>query len=119
MQFRRALFAQGLRYRVNYPVPGLPRRTIDIAFPKQKVAVFVDGCFWHSCPEHSVPPKSNSAWWQDKLRRNVERDCETGEALESFGWRVVRIWEHDVTDRPGGCSGPGAAETLVVSVLNQ
>lgn len=93
---RRELHRRGLRYRVNYPVPGLPRRTIDIAFPRRKVAVFVDGCFWHGCPEHSVASKSNSKWWQTKLASNVKRDADTKRALETLGWHVERVWEHDL-----------------------
>lgn len=92
---RRALHAAGYRYRLNVKVPGAPRRTIDIAFPRQKVAVMVDGCFWHGCPEHSVPPKHNAEWWAEKLERNRARDIETTELLQSAGWTVVRIWEHE------------------------
>lgn len=95
LELRRALFAAGFRYRVGYRVPGMPRRTIDIAFPGKKVAVFIDGCFWHRCPEHYVPVKNNAEWWEAKLARNVERDAETTAALEESGWRVVRIWEHE------------------------
>ena len=92
---RRALFASGKRYRVNYPVPGIGRRTFDIAFPRQKMAVFVDGCFWHSCPEHATVPKSNRQWWMDKLATNVRRDRDTDEQLRRAGWEVVRVWEHE------------------------
>lgn len=95
LALRRALFAEGYRYRVAYPVPGMPRRTIDICFPRRKVAVFIDGCFWHRCPEHYVAVKNNSMWWEAKLQRNVERDQETTEKLVGQGWRVVRIWEHE------------------------
>lgn len=94
LELRRILFADGLRYRVNYPVPGMPRRTIDIAFPGRRIAVFVDGCFWHSCPEHCVEPSHNREWWREKLARNVVRDRETTELLEGQGWCVVRLWEH-------------------------
>ena len=92
---RRVLHARGRRYRLCYPVPGLPRRTIDIAFPGPKVAVFVDGCFWHGCPEHGTDPKANDVWWAEKLARNVERDRETDAALVARSWRVVRVWEHE------------------------
>lgn len=95
---RRALFARGLRFRVQFPVPGMPRRTIDIAFPKKKLAVFVDGCFWHGCPDHGVRPKSNADWWAVKLAKNVERDAETTGVLRSLGWRVIRCWEHTAPD---------------------
>lgn len=91
---RRALFARGLRYRINHPVPTMPRRSIDVAFTSKKLAVFVDGCFWHACPDHGVAPKHGAMWWHEKLAKNVQRDRETDEALAKLGWRVVRIWEH-------------------------
>ena len=91
---RRELHRRGLRYRVEYPVPGMPRRRMDIAFTRAKVAVFVDGCFWHACPEHGTSPAQNGAWWAEKLRRNVERDRETDMHLEALGWTTVRVWEH-------------------------
>ena len=96
---RRELHARGLRYRVAYPVPGQRRRTIDIAFTRTKVAVFVDGCFWHGCPEHGTKPRSNSAWWQEKLAANAARDSDTDRALTELGWRVIRVWEHDSNRR--------------------
>ncbi|MGA4985373.1 very short patch repair endonuclease [Streptomyces cellulosae] len=92
---RRILHAGGLRYRVNVPVPGMPRRTIDIVFPKAKVAVFLDGCFWHGCPQHATSPKSNAEWWRTKLGKNVARDAETTEHLTQEGWTVLRFWEHE------------------------
>ncbi|QRY48232.1 very short patch repair endonuclease [Mycolicibacterium boenickei] len=92
---RRLLHARGLRYRVDAVLPGLPRRRADILFPRQKVAVFVDGCFWHGCPDHKTSPKSNAAWWAKKLARNIERDRETDTYLTDLGWKVLRIWEHD------------------------
>lgn len=95
---RRLLHAAGLRFRVGLPVPGMPRRSIDVAFPRAKVAVFVDGCFWHSCPQHATRPAANDAWWADKLARNVERDAATTAHLEAAGWRVVRAWEHEAPD---------------------
>ncbi|MEU4360491.1 very short patch repair endonuclease [Promicromonospora sp. NPDC023987] len=93
---RRELHARGLRYRVAYPVPGQRRRTIDITFTRLKVAVFVDGCFWHGCPEHGTKPRSNSAWWQEKLAANAARDADTDRALTELGWLVIRVWEHDL-----------------------
>lgn len=100
LAIRRRLHAQGLRYRVNYPlpVPGMARRRCDIAFPRCKVVVFVDGCFWHNCPEHGTWPKSNSEWWHRKLLRNAERDQQTVAALQEHGWTVIRIWEHEPPD---------------------
>ncbi len=96
---RRVLHAAGLRYRVNVPVPGMSRRTIDIVFPKAKVAVFMDGCFWHGCPRHATSPKANAEWWRAKLDKNMARDIETTEHLTQAGWTVLRFWEHEpVTD---------------------
>ncbi len=71
------------------------RRTADLVFTRQKVAVFVDGCFWHMCQEHGSLPASNRLWWAEKLARNVERDRETDATLREAGWAVVRIWEHE------------------------
>ncbi|UER54609.1 very short patch repair endonuclease [Kineosporiaceae bacterium SCSIO 59966] len=92
---RRLLHGAGYRFRVHYPVPGLPRRTIDIAFTRAKVAVFVDGCFWHGCPEHGTRPRSNAEWWSSKLDANMARDRDTDDALEKLGWTVLRLWEHE------------------------
>lgn len=100
---RRLLHASGLRYRVNVPVPGVPRRTIDIAFGKAKIAIFMDGCFWHGCPQHATRPKANADWWRAKLEKNMARDRDTTDHLRSAGWTVLRFWEHepaeDVTRR--------------------
>lgn len=91
---RRLLHAAGLRYRVNYrPLPGL-RRTADIVFTRKKIAVFIDGCFWHSCPEHATSPKANSDYWLPKLEANRARDADTNAQLRAAGWTVLRYWEH-------------------------
>ncbi|MBT2449370.1 very short patch repair endonuclease [Streptomyces sp. ISL-43] len=95
---RRLLHASGLRYRVNVPVPGIPRRTIDIAFGSNRIAVFLDGCFWHGCPQHATQPKANAEWWRSKLEKNMARDHETTTHLESIGWTVLRFWEHERPD---------------------
>jgi DNA mismatch endonuclease (patch repair protein) len=95
---RRLLYADGHRYRLNVRVPGMPRRTIDIAFTRAKVAVFLDGCFWHGCPEHATQPKANAEWWRTKLDRNIARDLETNEHLAEAGWIVLRFWEHETPD---------------------
>jgi DNA mismatch endonuclease (patch repair protein) len=92
---RQALHRLGYRYRVQYRVPGRARRTIDIAFARQKVAVFVDGCFWHGCGLHRGVPASNSSWWRSKLSANANRDAETDAHLRAIGWRVLRVWEHE------------------------
>jgi len=73
----------------------MPRRRADIAFTRQRVAVFVDGCFWHSCPDHRTAPASNGPWWAAKLARNVERDRDTDQRLGAAGWTVLRFWEHE------------------------
>ncbi|MFB6870942.1 very short patch repair endonuclease [Streptomyces sp. NPDC056323] len=95
---RKLLHASGYRYRVNERVPGMSRRTIDIAFTRAKVAVLVDGCFWHGCPVHATQPKSNAEWWRAKLERNMARDRETSEHLVGEGWTVLRFWEHVPAD---------------------
>jgi DNA mismatch endonuclease, patch repair protein len=73
--------------------------TADVVFRRARVAVFVDGCFWHVCPLHGTMPKSNRAWWADKLQANVERDRRTDVALAEHGWRVLRIWEHESSEQ--------------------
>lgn len=95
LQVRRALHASGCRYRVGYPVPGNRRRSIDIAFPRLRLAVFIDGCFWHACPQHGTKPEANKAWWGIKLINNVNRDRDTDRILEEAGWRALRYWEHE------------------------
>ena len=95
LALRRELHRRGLRYRVDAAVPGLIRRKVDIVFSRIRVAVFVDGCFWHGCPEHRTMPKANEAWWRSKLERNILRDRETDQALLELGWTVVRVWEHE------------------------
>lgn len=92
LAIRKRLHALGYRYLVDYPV--LPRRRGDIVFPRHRIAVFVDGCFWHQCPEHATKPIANSEWWEQKLRTNVERDRDTDRRLAERGWKVVRVWEH-------------------------
>ena len=92
---RSAVHALGLRYRVGMrPVPHL-RRTADLVFTRAKVAVFVDGCFWHGCPEHASWPKSNAQFWRDKIETNRARDADTDRRLRAEGWRVVRVWSHE------------------------
>lgn len=94
MALRKELHRRGWRFRVQYRVDGLPRRSVDIAFPRIRVAVFVDGCFWHGCPEHGTRPQTNSDWWRWKLQKVSDRDADTTQRLEELGWTVVRIWEH-------------------------
>jgi DNA mismatch endonuclease, patch repair protein len=92
---RSELHRRGFRFRVDRaPLPDLRSRA-DIVLGPVRVAVYVDGCFWHSCPEHGTKPKANSDWWERKLDRNRERDRETDRVLRENGWEVVRIWEHE------------------------
>ena len=93
-QIRSALHLHGLRFRIHHAaVPGT-RRTIDIAFPGARLAVFSDGCFWHGCPRHGTIPKTNRDWWAAKIAANVARDRDTNVRLTSDGWLVLRVWEH-------------------------
>jgi DNA mismatch endonuclease, patch repair protein len=95
LALRRELHRLGLRYRLHIaPVPGL-RRQADLVFPSQRVAVFVDGCFWHGCPNHGNCPKRHTDYWSRKIARNRARDRDTTARFEAAGWRVVRVWEHD------------------------
>lgn len=91
---RRELFRIGLRYRVEYEVLKKPRRIADIVFPGRKIAIFVDGCFWHGCPEHATWPKQNAEFWRQKIEANRQRDADTNERLQSLGWTVLRFWSH-------------------------
>ncbi len=92
---RRIVHAAGLRYRVAAaPIPGV-RRTADLLFRPTRVAVFIDGCFWHSCPVHGTSPRAHSEYWLPKLERNRARDLETTSTLEEAGWLVLRFWEHE------------------------
>lgn len=95
MAIRSILHSRGFRYRVNHPLPGLPRRRADLTFTGHRVVVFVDGCFWHGCPQHRTLPKRNDVWWATKLRLNIERDRETDSYLKEAGWTVIRVWEHE------------------------
>jgi DNA mismatch endonuclease (patch repair protein) len=95
MAVRRLVHAAGLRYRVDFaPLPEMRRRKADLVFTRAKVAVFIDGCFWHGCPEHRQRPKTNAKFWADKIARNQARDRETDDALRVAGWAVLRFWEH-------------------------
>lgn len=95
LSLRKALHARGLRYRLHVPLLTKPRRVADIVFASARVAIFVDGCFWHGCPEHASWPKSNAQFWRDKIETNRARDADTDQRLRASGWRVVRVWSHD------------------------
>jgi DNA mismatch endonuclease, patch repair protein len=107
---RRELFRRGLRYRVAFTVLSRPRRVADIAFPRLKIAIFVDGCFWHGCPEHATWPKQNAEFWREKIETNRRRDADTDTRLQGLGWIVMRFWEHEVPSV--------AAETIMHVVLS-
>ncbi|MFT4219340.1 MAG: very short patch repair endonuclease [Microbacterium sp.] len=95
---RRRLHALGYRYRVDVrPEPAIRRRA-DVVFTRQRVAVFIDGCFWHQCPEHFRMPAANREYWSAKIERNHERDAETSARLAEAGWTVLRFWEHEPVD---------------------
>jgi DNA mismatch endonuclease (patch repair protein) len=95
---RRAVHALGLRYRVDHrPIRDFNRRA-DLVFARARVAVFVDGCFWHGCPVHHTVAKANASFWAEKVRRTRERDRETDRVLSEAGWTVIRVWEHQPVD---------------------
>lgn len=108
-QIRSLLHARGMRFRVDYPIRTLDARPIrpDIVFPRQRIAIFVDGCYWHGCPDHGTRTGSaNASYWGPKIARNQERDAEHTAMLVSAGWSVLRYWEHD------------SAETIALQVAN-
>jgi DNA mismatch endonuclease (patch repair protein) len=92
---RHELHALGLRYRIHVPLLTKPRRVADVAFIGSRVAVFVDGCFWHGCPSHATWPKQNAEFWRTKIVANQDRDRDTDARLGAAGWRVVRVWAHE------------------------
>ncbi|MCS5733774.1 very short patch repair endonuclease [Herbiconiux daphne] len=92
---RRILHAQGFRYRVDWRPSPQSRTRADIAFTRQRVLVFIDGCFWHGCPTHATFPKTNQSYWLPKLAQNRVRDAAANKLLESLGWIVLRYWEHE------------------------
>lgn len=95
VRLRSLLHRAGCRFRCDYSVSaGVLTVHVDVAFPRQKLAIFVDGCFWHACPEHGTVPVANRAYWAPKLARNVQRDREVDAALTVAGWTVLRFWEH-------------------------
>lgn len=111
LAIRRLVHAAGLRYRVDAkPLPTLNRRA-DLVFRTPRVAVFVDGCYWHGCPQHGTTAKTNAAYWSEKIARNRARDHETGTLLEKAGWVVLRFWEHEDPNQ--------AANTIKCTVLNR
>ncbi|MFW3171155.1 very short patch repair endonuclease [Geodermatophilus sp. CPCC 206100] len=102
LALRQELHRRGRRFFVDRaPLRGVRRRA-DLVFPRHRLAVFVDGCFWHACPEHGRVPRSNVDWWRKKLAGNAARDRDTDEQLAAEGWRVVRVWEHEPLDAAAG-----------------
>jgi DNA mismatch endonuclease (patch repair protein) len=95
LTLRSQLHALGLRYRIQVAVLSKPRRVADVAFKGLRVAVFVDGCFWHGCPKHATWPKQNAGFWRAKILANQQRDRDTDDRLRSEGWAVVRAWAHE------------------------
>ena len=95
---RRRLHAQGFRYRVDVRPSTAVLSRADIVFTRQKIAVFMDGCFWHGCPLHATSPKANADYWGPKLKANIERDARTSASLRELGWEVLRYWEHQPVD---------------------
>jgi DNA mismatch endonuclease, patch repair protein len=106
---RRELYRNGLRYRVDFSVLKRPRRVADIVFPSLGIAIFVDGCFWHGCPDHASWPKKNADFWRSKIEANRLRDADTNFRLEEIGWTVLRFWAHE--------SPIDAAETVTRLVI--
>lgn len=92
---RRLLHARGLRYRVDLALDFDRRRRADIVFTRARIVIFIDGCFWHGCPEHYTEPVAHADYWADKRARNAARDADTTRRLEATGWRVLRFWEHE------------------------
>ena len=108
LALRRAIWSMGGRYRLRPRLPGTP----DVVFPRARLAVFVDGCFWHGCPEHYRAPKANADFWRTKVERNMSRDRRVDEQLVTAGWRVLRVWEHEIR------SDAATVATTVLAVVN-
>lgn len=98
---RRELHRRGLRYSLTKKLPGSP----DVVFVASRVAVFVDGCFWHGCQAHCRMPASNAAYWRAKIERNTRRDRIVDQELAAAGWRVVRVWEHEISSSVARAAG--------------
>jgi DNA mismatch endonuclease Vsr len=109
-EIRSRLHARGLRFRLHRRLLKGSRREVDVVFPGAKVAVFVDGCFWHGCPEHGTWPRNNAEFWKQKIEGNVARDRDTDARLQAEGWTVVRVWEHEA---------PGAAAARIADAVGR
>lgn len=119
LRVRRLIHSAGLRYRIDYPpIPSNKRLRADIVFPRLRIAVFIDGCFWHGCPDHYVASRSNTSYWDAKIKNNKQRDDRTNRILKTAGWTVLRFWAHTpaeeaatqiiavVTDHSRRCESP-------------
>lgn len=100
--FRHSLWKRGYRYRNHYKIGSY---RADIALPSKKIAIMIDGCFWHGCPIHFKMPKSNLRYWKSKIKGNMLRDRKTNRYLSASGWKVLRFWEHDIGSRLDVCMG--------------
>lgn len=96
---RKTLWKLGWRYRVRNNLPGRP----DIVFPTDRIAIFIDGCFWHGCPEHFQQPETNAEFWKEKIQKNILRDNKVTQQLTKGGWTVLRFWEHDIKNSLDAC----------------
>jgi DNA mismatch endonuclease (patch repair protein) len=115
LALRSALHREGLRFRLDVRIGSPAFKVVpDLVFPRARVAVFVDGCWWHRCPLHANSPRSNTDYWLPKLARNVDRDRRVNDGLASLEWRVIRVWEHDLDDLPAVVQRVSEALTLAV-----
>lgn len=109
MALRQVLQEMGFAFSVDFsPIEGL-RRRVDILFVEERVAVMIDGCYWHGCPQHGTWPKQNAEFWKAKIKANKRRDIDTNQRLEDAGWHVIRVWEHE---------NPHEAAERIIDVLN-
>lgn len=99
IKLRKALWSKGARYRIGYKIPGKP----DLVFVSAKVAIFIDGCFWHGCPIHGEQPKTNENFWATKIHKNKLRDQQVNSQLMTLGWTVLRCWEHEIASNLDAC----------------
>jgi len=95
VKLRKAFWHRGCRYRIHYNLPGTP----DVVFVRERIAIFVDGCFWHKCPRCYKEPQSSRKYWLEKIDRNVKRDKEQSDYLKANGWKVIRVWEHEISKK--------------------